>query len=239
VHRTIQECPLPFHLEDLDAAEGLPPWLSRLRGLTSDEVNDILTTEWSAIRDPAVAAFRDGFVKSRRPSSLVHFVGEAHGDRWWLKMTRPDGINESECYLHSPPGEDVQNQWSFITNLPEGATVREFYSFFYNLSPGLSPYSRFFPPELWGRYEYEDWSRDDPDHPDPDGKWADAFYIFCTDTGDKILLSPSGALAWELCAELRIVPAAPSFSRFLERWGAAVGEWGDFNYDSWCDYNRD
>ena len=90
-----------------------------------------------------------------------------------------------------------------------------------------------FTPTSLIRSDDDDWY--DPDHPDPRREWAEAFFIYATFSGDKVLLKENGEVAWALAAERRMRPMASSFPEFLEQCAICYRDDGAWDYYRWVE----
>jgi hypothetical protein len=238
----LKEHVFPFKLDDdLLSAKDLDEWFARFVGLRSDEVAKILRDEWGAIRSPAVASFRDA-ICAFKPISLIH-SGDERDDGWykgwWLRMKGPRTYHswDTDVFLHSPPVRTALVECIDHYSLPEPEVITEFCSFFYRIQNSMNLWSGFLPPpwyrfEEWGYYRHVDGLRP----LDPNRKWADAYFIYTTDTGDKVLMKPDGEVGWALAAERRIREFAPSFSEFLEQCALCYRVHGVLDYYAWDEF---
>jgi hypothetical protein len=229
-----REYPLPFGLGDFYLLPPLDPWLARFCGLSADRVAEILRTEWDAITTPPVARFRDA-VLPFQPASIFHDASEEWYEGWWLRMVRPetDDSWEREILLHAPPDRAALVECLDGYSLPEQDVMSEFYYHFHKLRNAKDNASAFFEPP-WLRYQEGGWYDDiDQDHPDPQREWAEAYYLYGTFTGDKVLMKDSGEVGWALCAEQRMCSLAPSFSSFLEQCAICYRDRGVLDYYDW------
>jgi hypothetical protein len=231
-----QEYPLPFHLNDLHFAEHLDHWLARFAERSADEVAEIFMSEWDAIKIPVVVSFRDAILEFH-PISLFH-TDEEWYDGWWLRMLRSEieTMPVSEVLLHAPPDRPTLIEYLTRDGLPELDVMSEFYWYFYKMQNGTTFDSGFYPLP-WRRYQEGGWYEDvdKPNHPDPKREWADAFVLYCTSTGDEVLMKANGEVSWALLAEQRICPLAPSFSRFLKQCAICYRDWGHLDYYDWIE----
>src|SRR5262249_2897208 len=136
---------------------------------------------------------------------------------WWLRMEQPETDDKwpAEVFLHAPPDRTALVECLAGYGIPERDVMGEFYDHFYKVRNDKTNASAFFEPP-WLRYEEGGYYADiDQDHPDPHREWAEAYYLYTTFTGDKVLMKDSGEVGWALCAEQRICPLSPSLSNFV------------------------
>jgi hypothetical protein len=235
-HTDEAEYPLPFRVEDLCDWPQLDPWLARFSRLTQKQVSEILREEWDAIRTSPVASFRDAIL-SFQPISLF-YDGSKHDDwyrGWWLRMERPATEDdwETEVFLHAPPDKAALIKCLSSYGLPERDVMTELYFHFYKLRNFKDNGSAFFEPP-WFQYQNGGWYDDvDDDHPDPLREWAEAYYLYATAAGDKVLMKANGEVGWALAAERRMCPLASSFSSFIEQCAICYRDQSGLEYYRW------
>ena len=240
-----REYPLPFRLKDLHTVERLAPWLARFADRSAIEVAEILRREWGTITAPAVAAFRDAILPFRptslyfEPPSPYYEASEDWGAGWWLRMVRPwtDDTSEKELLLHAPPDRTGLVECLAAHGLPEQNVMVEFYGHFSDLWTAKGYASAFYGPPFHRYKEGGYYEEIDEDHPDPHREWADAYYLYCDCSGNKVLMKESGEVGWSLIERRGAAhPVARSFSSFVEKCAICLKEDGMLDYyNSWLE----
>jgi hypothetical protein len=210
--RDVEEFRLPASLERIPAPDDLTPWISRMLGRTSEEVLGILKEDWSEIRHPTLERVRE-ILLMYQPVALCRREG-----RWYLGMHRSfNDSYEDTVYIESPPEIDSIRKALEPYEFEGLDLLLAFNRHFYGLTTDAGyPSSRFSRPGEFTTIAEYGWDEIIAEY-DPAREWADAPIIYQTDTGDQVIMQPSGRTAWGLMAENRITPFAPSFEVVLEQ----------------------
>ena len=184
---------------------------------TSEEIHGTLKRDWSEIRHPVLERVRD-IILLHHPAALCRREG-----RWYLGLHRSfDGGYEDTIYVESPPEVDAIRKALEPYQFAELELLLAFYRHFYGLTTEAGyPSSRFARPGEFTTIAEYGWDEIIAEY-DPAGEWANAPIIYQTDTGDQVIMQPSGRSAWGLMAENRITPFAPSFEVLLEADGRFI-----------------
>lgn len=230
---------LPFSPEDTPPAIPPPPWLERFFGLWAEDIHRTLAEDWSVIRSPSLANFRDAVLRYR-PFSMVHDY-----QRWRLEMRREairDGDSlypEHTIYIETALDPAALEMTISSMGFADHDVIEEFYRYFYGLADApVDDYAAgFVRPEKWERFESYGWD-EEIERFDPSRKWARSVVIYQVGDGDMILLDPiSGETAWVLLAVKPatgpFVAIAPSFAELLDVFARSPAR-----RHLWLDYYR-
>jgi hypothetical protein len=235
--KAYDEYEFPVRVGQIDKTlTDLDPWLVKFLDMQSEEVAKALRLDWEGIHCPAVISFRNALL-SFKPASLVHCNAKPGGcieSGWWLRLKGPPNYHawDTEVFLHAPPDPSALDESIGHRDYPERDVLVEFCSYFYNMQNSMvGSASGFFPPP-WAKLAesvfYQNFT--DPYHMDPERNWEQACFLYCTDTGECVLLSPDRRVGWYLSAEQRIRLMAPTFSEFLEQCAFGYRIYGTLDY---------
>jgi hypothetical protein len=225
--------PFPCQLRDLPRSSGLSPLFHALVGRSEAEVREILKSEWSAIRSPAVARLRDLALRYC-PVALARTYHPVYTVRTWFLLFKSDRDPRQWFFVEQPTDPAVLEAALDRFAVVDRDVLREFYHHFHGLveqGPGYSGFYRvpeWHPFEAMGHYGSGGYAAD------PERKWADALVVYSTSTGDGILLKYGArSVAWHASKEHLIVPLATSFSGFLKTYTRELKDSSELEYYMW------